>query len=81
LEREAILISDNEFACVVRCAPLPSIDLIIMDPDSRVLVGLRTNEPAKDYYFVPGGIIRKRDHCTCFCAHLKSRDGLPSQPW
>jgi colanic acid biosynthesis protein WcaH len=24
-------------------------------------VGLRTNEPAKNYYFVPGGIIRKNE--------------------
>jgi GDP-mannose mannosyl hydrolase len=55
------LITDNEFSCVVRCAPLPSIDLIIRDSDRRVLVGLRTNEPAKNYYFVPGGIIRKNE--------------------
>jgi colanic acid biosynthesis protein WcaH len=55
------LITDNEFSCVVRCAPLPSIDLIIRDSERRVLVGLRTNEPAKDYYFVPGGVIRKNE--------------------
>jgi colanic acid biosynthesis protein WcaH len=55
------LITDNEFSCVVRCAPLPSIDLIIRDSDRRVLVGLRTNEPAKNYYFVPGGVIRKNE--------------------
>ena len=55
------MITDNEFSCVVRCAPLPSIDLIIRDSDRRVLVGLRTNEPAKNYYFVPGGVIRKNE--------------------
>jgi colanic acid biosynthesis protein WcaH len=55
------LISDNEFACIVRCAPLLSIDLIIRDADRRVLVGLRTNEPAKNYYFVPGGVVRKNE--------------------
>jgi colanic acid biosynthesis protein WcaH len=55
------LITDSEFSCVVRCAPLPSIDLIIRDSDRRVLVGLRTNEPAKNYYFVPGGVIRKNE--------------------
>jgi len=26
-----------------------------------LLVGLRTNEPAKNYYFVPGGVIRKNE--------------------
>jgi colanic acid biosynthesis protein WcaH len=55
------MITDSEFSCVVRCAPLPSIDLIIRDSDRRVLVGLRTNEPAKNSYFVPGGVIRKNE--------------------
>jgi colanic acid biosynthesis protein WcaH len=54
-------ISEDKFACIVRYAPLPSIDLIIRDSDHRVLVGLRTNEPAKNYYFVPGGVIRKNE--------------------
>jgi colanic acid biosynthesis protein WcaH len=55
------LITRNEFSCVVRYAPLPSIDLIIRDPDRMVLVGLRTNEPAKNCYFVPGGVIQKNE--------------------
>src|SRR5262245_28269784 len=55
------MITDNEFSCVVRCAPLPSIDLIIRDADRRVLVGFRNNEPAKNRSFVPGGVIRKND--------------------
>ena len=38
-----------------------SIDLIIRDQADRVLVGLRNNEPAKDFYFVPGGSIRKNE--------------------
>jgi GDP-mannose mannosyl hydrolase len=42
-------IADDEFLCVVRCAPLPSLDLIVRDSDRRVLVGLRTNEPAKNF--------------------------------
>jgi len=54
-------ISEDKFACIVRYAPLPSLDLIIRGPDNKVLVGLRTNEPAKNYYFVPGGVIRKNE--------------------
>jgi colanic acid biosynthesis protein WcaH len=54
-------ISEDKFSYIVRCAPLPSLDLIIRDSDDRVLVGLRTNEPAKNYYFVPGGVIRKNE--------------------
>ena len=52
---------EGEFSYIVRCAPLPSFDLIIRDSDGRVLVGHRTNEPAKNYYFVPGGVIRKNE--------------------
>ena len=51
--------SDDNFAQVVRLAPLVSIDLIIRDPIQDVLVARRTNEPAKGFYFVPGGRIRK----------------------
>lgn len=44
---------------VVRNAPLVSIDLVVRDPAGRLLVGLRSNEPAKGTWFVPGGRIRK----------------------
>src|SRR5438067_12361231 len=52
-------LNKDEFALVVRNAPLLSIDLIIRNPDQCVLVGLRTNEPAKGKWFVPGGVVRK----------------------
>jgi colanic acid biosynthesis protein WcaH len=35
-----------------------SIDLIVRDADGRVLLGLRNNRPARDWWFVPGGIVR-----------------------
>jgi colanic acid biosynthesis protein WcaH len=47
------------FSHIVQYAPLVSIDLIVKDREGRILVGYRTNEPAKGYYFVPGGVIRK----------------------
>jgi colanic acid biosynthesis protein WcaH len=53
------LLDEHSFEQVVRSTPLCSIDLIVRDPDARILVGLRTNQPAKGYYFVPGGIVRK----------------------
>jgi colanic acid biosynthesis protein WcaH len=54
-------LGEAQFADVVRLAPLVSIDLVIKDPDGAVLVGLRTNAPAKGFYFVPGGRIRKNE--------------------
>ena len=44
---------------VVRKTPLVSIDLVIRDTSNKILLGLRTNEPAKGSYFVPGGRILK----------------------
>lgn len=52
-------LADDDFSHVVRHAPLVSIDLIIKDPEQRILTGLRANEPARGTYFVPGGVIRK----------------------
>jgi len=61
MAREAHPIADAEFAVVVQHAPLVSIDLIITDSNQKVLLALRNNEPAKDTYFVPGGLIRKNE--------------------
>jgi colanic acid biosynthesis protein WcaH len=54
-----IELDDEAFSGVVRSAPLVSIDLIVRDSDGKVLVGVRNNEPAKNFYFVPGGRVRK----------------------
>ena len=52
-------LSDADFEHIVRNAPLCSIDFVIRDPGGAVLLGARRNEPAKGFYFVPGGRIRK----------------------
>eukprot|EP00727_Mastigamoeba_balamuthi_P009117 m51a1_g4828 hypothetical protein (159) ;mRNA; f:182243-182872 len=50
----------DEWLQVVEKAVLVSIDLILRRrEDGRVLVGLRTNEPARGCWFVPGGCVRK----------------------
>ncbi len=54
-----ISIPREDFTHAVRVTPLVAIDLILRDPDGAVLVGLRNNEPAKDFWFVPGGRIAK----------------------
>ena len=51
----------EEFLEVVERTPLVSIDLIVRRADGRVLLGRRTNEPAKGCWFVPGGRIRKNE--------------------
>jgi colanic acid biosynthesis protein WcaH len=70
-------LNKDEFAQVVRNTPLVSIDLIIRDPDRRVLVGLRTNEPAKGKWFVPGGVVRKYERLAdAFARIVKAEIGL-----
>lgn len=58
---EPPLLPVDRFAHVVRDTPLVSIDLVVRAPDGRALVGLRTNEPARDAWFVPGGVVRKAE--------------------
>ncbi|MEB3324592.1 MAG: GDP-mannose mannosyl hydrolase [Cyanobacteriota bacterium] len=53
------MLSPEAFLAVVRDAPLVSIDLLLEDPIGRLLVGLRRNEPARGFWFVPGGRVRK----------------------
>jgi colanic acid biosynthesis protein WcaH len=70
-------LNKDEFAQVVRNTPLVSIDLIIRDPDEHVLVGLRTNEPAKGKWFVPGGVVRKYERLAdAFARIFKAEIGL-----
>jgi colanic acid biosynthesis protein WcaH len=38
-----------------------SIDLIVRNEDGQVLLGKRTNRPAKGCWFVPGGRVRRNE--------------------
>ena len=70
-------LNKDEFAQVVRNTPLVAIDLIIRNPDQCVLVGLRTNEPAKGKWFVPGGVVRKYERLAdAFARIVKAEIGL-----
>ena len=52
LDRDALLEA-------VKNAPAVSIDLVVKNDRNQVLLGLRKNEPAKGFWFVPGGRILK----------------------
>ena len=55
------MLPHDEYLEVIDRTPLVSIDLIIQNSDNQILLGKRTNEPAKDTWFVPGGVIRKNE--------------------
>jgi len=70
----------GDFERVIRLTPLVSIDLIISDPEGQVLLGLRTNEPAKGVYFVPGGRIGKMETLdSAFLRILEGETGCKAQ--
>ena len=50
----------KNFENIVLSTPLISIDLCILDK-KKILLGKRKNSPAKKFYFVPGGRIRKNE--------------------
>jgi colanic acid biosynthesis protein WcaH len=52
-------LSSQDFLHIVKHTPLVSIDLIIVEPAGHILLGKRINSPARGYWFVPGGRIRK----------------------
>ncbi|MCG2635343.1 MAG: NUDIX domain-containing protein [Gammaproteobacteria bacterium] len=49
------------FQQVVEVTPLVAIDLVVRDAHGRVLLGLRRNRPARNFWFVPGGRILKNE--------------------
>jgi len=53
------MLDEASFVSVVKNTPLVAIDLIVRDSLGNVLLGKRSNKPALDYWFVPGGRILK----------------------
>jgi colanic acid biosynthesis protein WcaH len=54
----------DRFKQVVRDSVLVALDLLIVNDKAEVLVGRRTNPPAKDWLFVPGGRVYKEERLT-----------------
>lgn len=52
-------LSHADLLTVVRLTPLVSVDLICRNACGEVLLGWRSNRPAQDAWFVPGGRILK----------------------
>lgn len=49
----------KSFLQIIDTTPFVSIDLIVRNELGQVLLGYRRNKPAQNYWFVPGGRIRK----------------------
>ena len=65
------------FKTVIASTPLISIDLVIKNSKGEYLLGYRTNQPAKNFWFVPGGRILKHEPMdTAFIRLCKNELGL-----
>lgn len=53
--------NEKDFLKIVDATPLVSIDLVVRNTTGEILLGKRVNRPAKGYWFVPGGRIRKNE--------------------
>ena len=64
---------------IIEFVPLVSIDLILKDRQGQVLLGKRANRPARGYWFVPGGRIRKNEKIADAISRIsRSELGAPS---
>jgi colanic acid biosynthesis protein WcaH len=71
-------IKPEEFAEVIRLTPLVAIDLVVSSPEGKILVGRRTNEPARDVFFVPGSRIGKNEtKAAAFTRITREELGIP----
>jgi len=52
---------DRDFLQLIRTAPLVAVDVVLKDGAGQVLLVQRNDEPARGYFFVPGGRIFKNE--------------------
>jgi len=72
------LLPAAQFAQACEALPLVSIDLVLTDEAGRLLLGLRRNAPARDWWFTPGGRIRKNEPLTEARRRIAAEElGLP----
>ena len=67
------MLSVEDFTNVIKNTPLIAFDMIIKCND-KYLFGMRNNEPAKDYYFNPGGRIYKNESIEQACHRISLQE-------
>ena len=67
-------LSDGDFRQLIKTAPLVSIDLVVRDDTGRILLLWRKTNPAKGFFFVPGGRIRKNETIEAAMARISRNE-------
>ena len=69
-------LDDKLFKLIVSNTPLFSIDIVLLNEKNEILTGLRNNPPAKNFWFLPGGRVKKNQILDeAFCEITKSELG------
>nr|WP_314622179.1 GDP-mannose mannosyl hydrolase [uncultured Noviherbaspirillum sp.] len=61
IKQVLMYLDKDSFLKIASSTPFVSIDLIIRNELGQILLGRRRNKPAQNYWFVPGGRIRKNE--------------------
>jgi len=72
--RHSAWLDSQAFSAACAALPLVSIDWVISNPNAEILLGLRQNAPAKDWWFTPGGRIRKNEPFSQACSRIVSNE-------
>jgi colanic acid biosynthesis protein WcaH len=67
-------LTDQAFLAIVDATPLVSIDFVIRNERGQALLGKRLNRPAKDFWFAPGGRIRKNERVRDALKRISQRE-------
>ena len=67
------MLSNKQFQDIIKLTPLIAIDLIIIHKN-KILLGKRKNQPAKGFFFIPGGRILKEETLEFACLRLTKNE-------
>lgn len=54
-------LTPEQYSQAVDALPLVSVDLVVVNDNGQVLLGLRRNAPASSWWFTPGASVRKNE--------------------
>ena len=54
-------LEEADFSQAVQALPLVSVDLVVVNSLGEMLLGLRRNAPARNWWFTPGARVRKNE--------------------
>lgn len=56
-----MFIPDEIYKQIIKYAVIPTVDILFLDKDKRILLWLRKNEPLQWVYYIPGWRIQKNE--------------------